>query len=534
MTVTSSRRTRHLLVLLAAVSAFAAWQLTARPLATRRRRSQHAALAARWLSARTIRARGLADTYAVVVSGERKEQWSELLQAAGVPSPLLLSENAEVPAAARLIVLDGPRSAALTAPERAVIEVVRGATRSAQWLRWGALTVPLAGFGVTPLTLAEGERAVAVDDVGAVVAALQSANGSARLRLGIDLADALWRLRFGSPENAGRDSDQNGGIQPADLAPRLSPELVARPFADELLAEILNVLDGALPCSLPRTRGLPEGIDSLAVLTSDQDYADDEVVSEMADALARRGAHTTFMLTDPSVGLPADLNVGPHGAPTLSLASADEALAAGHDLGVHPFPRNADDIATHLDHAARDARLTPLFARNHHIRWFGYADPARVEASRGVALNFDNMPVGSGAEPCVGFPGGSSEPVMFVDERGARIPIFQQVTSIDDYSLRVPDYSQLASAAARLASAARRTVDAARAAGVPVVVNSHPTLYRFAPQWLHAVLDSPGLRAISASQWLAFVLDRRSTRIPPTRCGARLDASLRPGVALSR
>jgi hypothetical protein len=63
-------------------------------------------------------------------------------------------------------------------------------------------------------------------------------------------------------------------------------------------------------------------------------------------------------------------------------------------------------------------------------------------------------------------------------------------------------------------------------------LNAHPVFYRFAPQWLNAVLDLRDLRAVSASDWLTFVLDRRATRIPAARCGRPAAVSLRPGVVM--
>jgi hypothetical protein len=489
-----------------------------------------AGLSNRWRAERSERARDLGRTYAVVAAGSRNALWSELLQSAGVPSPLEVIAVGGVPEGARLVVCDGAPCGDVA--ERATLAVVRGPGRPARELRWGELVVPLAGFEVTPLSLEEGERSVATDETGSVIAALKSSGGAARLRLGVDLASALWRLRYGTPENVNRDLDHNGEVQPADLAPIVRGEAIMRPFADELLASILDELDRALPCPLPRTRGLPEGVRSLLVITSDQDFASDETVLAMAEALSLRGVRATFMVTDPSVGLPADINVSEGRAPRLALPTAHALLALGHDLGAHPFPRDIGDVTRHLEAQSQRLGAWPVATRNHHLRWFGFVDIPRTEARYGVALNFDAMPISDGSLPSAGFSGGAAQPVMFVDERGERVQILHQTTSVDDFYLRVPDYSRLAGAAARLSDAARRVVAAARSAEVPVVLNAHPVLYRFAPQWLHAVLDLPDLRAVSASDWLTFVLDRRASRIPAARCGRSVAAALRPGVVL--
>lgn len=463
---------------------------------------------------RTFRPGG---SYAHVRVAENGTLWAELLGAAGVPLPN--ATTGPVDAHARLVIVDDSDDFVL-APERAVVMIVRGPTRPASELVWGELHVPLAGFGVTPLVPEPDERVLAIDDTGAVLVALLRSPEGTRIRMGVDLAAALGRLRFGEAPNAGRDRDGNHELQPADLAPTLDARAMARPFADEVIEALLSALDGSLPCALPRTRGLPEGDDVLLVLTSDQDYVDDAWVLEMADALAALDAHATFMLTDPSVGQPADLNARDGTAPTLTRETADALLAAGHDVGAHPFPRTLSDVAAHLRAERERLDLAPLVARNHHLRWIGFVDVARVESRSSVAMNLDAMPVCDGTRPCVGFPGGAASPIAFIDEHGARLPILQQPTSVDDFSLRQPRYELVAGAADALASGALPILEAARRAEVPVVVNAHPALFKFAPTWLTSLLRVRGVRAISTSEWLAFVAARRSVRVPEARCGA--------------
>lgn len=491
------------------------------------------ALSARWNAARSPPPRTLADTYAVVRAGPSTVAWSELLHAAGAPLAVELTGDAPVPDGARLVVVASTDGLdALRAPGRAVVAVERaGERRNASAMTWGDITVPLDGAGVVALTPAAGETVLATDDAGHPLAAASSRNGSVTLRLGVDLAAVLWRLRLGDPALPLTDRDGNGEVQPADALPRLDPSLTETPFADRVMARLMETLTASLPCALPRLRGLPTGARAVLVITADQDYADDEKLTAMGETLAGRGAHATFLLTEPSVGRRPDLNVRSGAAPTLSLDAADALLAQGHDLGVHPFPAAIDDVAAHVALTSQRLSLPMLFARDHHLRWIGRLDVPRAEAARGVAMNLDYMAVCDGRRPCVGFPGGSSVPVMIADGDD-RVPILQQPTAVDDFSLRVNDYAQLAGAATALASAARETLIVARAAEVPVVLNAHPTLYAFAPQWLASVLSTPDLRAMSASEWLSFVLHRRASRVPAARCGARVAATLGEGVAL--
>lgn len=483
-------------------------------------RERYLAIAADWAVDRT---RGASASYAVVVAGTRSAMWAELLASSGVPLP---RESAgQVDPSARLVVVDGDGHVDRL-PERAVLRIVHGPTHTANQLIFGDVRVPLVGLAVTSLTPAAGETVLAVDDSGApLITRGVSQGGGVEVRLGVDVAALLYRLRFGSPEAQGTDHDGNHELQPADLLPRVPTNAIARPFADELIARLLRAMDSHLPCSLPRTHGLPEGDEVLIVLTADQDFADDSWVVDMATALQELDAHATFMLTDPSVGLPADLNARDGQAPTISRETATTLLALGHDLGAHPFPRVLDDVARHLSAQRARIGIAPLAARNHHLLWFGFLDIPRVEARAGLAMNLDSMPVCDGSQACIGFPGGAGQPIFFVDETGTRVPIWHQPTSIDDFSLRQPRFELVPEAAEALVRASAPILDAARRNAVPVVVNAHPALYKFAPDWVPSLLRTQGARAITTSEWLEFVNARRSVRFSDARCGGP-----RPGL----
>src|SRR5207237_1033250 len=142
----------------------------------------------------------------------------------------------------------------------------------------------------------------------------------------------------------------------------------------------------------PRTRGLPDGVARLVVLTADQDYVADEIVESMAAMLTRAHASATFLLTDPAVGAHPDLNVAPDGsAPRLAGDRAASLLAGGFGLGLHPF---LGDVAQIGELARRFEALTgvrALAARNHHLGWHGFVDVPAAEAAAGVAVNLDAM-----------------------------------------------------------------------------------------------------------------------------------------------
>lgn len=500
-------------------------------------RAVQVSLARRWHTARTPAPRTLADTYAVVLTRHSTVAWSELLHIAGVPLAVESQSLSAVSPSARLVVIDSPQDPVvfntLGAPDRAVISIENsGPTHTARTLTWADVTVPLGrDTTVVSLTLREGETVIARDDTNSPIATLSSHNGTTLLRLGLDLADALWTLRFGDPSLSLTDRDSNHEIQPADALPALTQDSLSTPFSDRVISHLVDTLSDSLPCPLPRLRSLPTGTTSLVVITADQDYANDSKLITMAEALESHDAHATFLLTEPSVGRHADLNVHHGTSPTLSLDATNALLSLGHSVGVHPFPNTLEDITAHVTLTSHRLSVPVLIARNHHLRWFTDLGVLRAEASASVAMNLDTMVVCAGQHPCVGFPAGTAFPVMAA-RNNTRIAILQQPTAIDDFSLRVDDYSRLAAAAQTLATSARTIISTARTTHSPVVLNAHPTLYAFAPQWLTTVVTTSGVKAISATEWLSFVLHRRASRISASRCTDRPTVTLQPDVSL--
>jgi hypothetical protein len=479
----------------------------------------------------------LTTTYAVGLPGTLPLQ--ELLVAAGVPRFLPargLDALRGLPAPGPRLVLAGALSAesarAFCARDRAVITLETPATREVRALRLGELTLPLSVRAAT-LTPSAQESVLATDENGQALMVAGPCEGGVLLRLGVDLGAALLQWRQGDPARVDWDHDGNGELQPADLSPALPAALRGVPWADRLVDAVLSALDRGMACALPRIDPLPAGDGPVVVLTADQDYASDEVVRAMADRLEARGARATFLLTDPTLGLPADLNAREGAAPELSTDLAVALRARGHGLGIHPFPRVVDDVSAVAQRFAARHGARPLIARNHHLRWSGHLEIPAREAGAGVAMNLDWMPVGRDGAACVGFPGGSARPLRFVRE-GVALPMLQQPTVVDDYSLRVPSYELLAGAARALGEAAAEVTARSRREGFAVVVNAHPVFVRFAPQWLDPMLAAPGVRVITAERWLAFQLARREGAIAAARCGEAPRVVLPSGVTLYR
>lgn len=477
-------------------------------------------------------------TYAAIAPGPSAAAWAELLAAAGVPSPALLPAPpmpGELPAAYRLIAIAGgerERADALARPGRAVIQLdAGGAGDRANAFVIAGVTVPLAGTAVHALSSDSADRAIAHSDAGAVLATVRVVGEGVVLRLGVDLGALLLRLRQGEPARAGVDHDRNGELQPADLQPAFDPALAARPFGDLATAALLTALGRAWPrCPLPRTRGLPAGVDRLVVLTGDQDYAPDEILALSAELLAAHDAHATYLLTDPGAGSPPDLNVRSDGsAPRTSPELIRELSRNGHRFGIHAFPRRSEDVTAVAQRFAALTGAAPLLSRNHHLRWHGYLDTALAAARGGVAMNLDFMAVCAGDQPCAAFPGGAAQPIRFVSGDATRLPLLQQPTAVDDYSLRIENPARRKLAAAALAKRARELLVAAAAAQVPLVVNAHPYLHALEPGWLEPLLGSA--RVISGEAWLDFSARRRLARIALPAC-RKPQVTLPDGVVL--
>jgi hypothetical protein len=239
----------------------------------------------------------------------------------------------------------------------------------------------------------------------------------------------------------------------------------------------------------------------------------------MATRLAERGARATFLLTDPQVGLEPDLNRdAAGGAPWLSTSSAASLVAQGFGLGIHAFPGTADDLVAMAASFTRRHGLVPRVTRNHHLRWPDYDGMPRAAATAGAMLDLNLMPVSVAGHPAVGFPAGSARPVRMTDAAGALLPLLQQPTSVDDYSLRIEDAEARSRAVRALGALALDALKQVRQVQAPLVLNAHPMLHAFAPDWLDPLLAAEGVRALSADRWLEFVVHRRSSRLALPTC----------------
>jgi len=468
---------------------------------------------------------------AVTVPGGAR--WVELLASAGVPTPALAAGDSGLALTdLRLIVTADSAHADATASQgKAVVLLESQGTKIAgAAIGWQDLRLPLAGATAHRLDPVKDERIWLQSEQGETMAAWHRAGSGIVLRIGFDLAAWLYLLRQGDPALAGRDGDHNGTLQPVDLLPGLAPAWLERPFADEMVDDLLAALDAGLACPLPRTAGLPGGRPTV-VLTSDQDYIDDELLLFMAEVLEKNRFAATFMLTHRGLGAPPDLNLGPGKPATLAPATVTELLAGGHGLGVHPSLRTVDDIGRVIVAVADLTASRPLVARNHWLRWPGYLEVATAEARAGIAMDLNLMRVCNGTGPCAGFLGGTARPVRFVDPEGVALPILQQPTTVDDASLRTESPEQAKIAAVALGDRIAQLLPRATAVQTALVINAHPLYFPVAADWLKPLVKD-NVQVISAEQWLDFLVRRRLSQIASSSCGASPTLGLQPGITL--
>jgi hypothetical protein len=481
-------------------------------------------------SAAQVASTGSSSSYAAItVPGGAR--WVELLASAGVPVPVASEARLDLTDFRLVVTADPAQAEVLAGQGKAVVLLDLGGVELKETsIGWKDLKLPAAGIPVHPLALTENEHPWLQTEGGKAVAAWRKAGTGVVVSLGFDLAAWLYRLRQGDPALVGQDTDGNGTVQPMDLLPVLAPELLERPFADEMLDDLLATLDQGLACPLPRTAGLPNGR-ATVVLTSDQDYADDSFLLYMAGALEKHRFSATFMLTHRSLGAPADLNVGPEKPAMVGSDTVTELLAAGFGLGIHPSLLSVDDMVPVTEALARHTATRPLVARNHWVRWPGYLEVPMVEARAGIGMDLNFLRVCHQPGPCAGFLGGTARPVRFVDPSGSALTLLQQPTTVDDTSLRTQTAEQAKLASTTLGDRIAQLLPRATVAQAPLVINAHPLFFPVASDWQKPLIAGD-VQVISAEAWLDFIARRRLSRIASPSCTAPPFLDLQPGIAV--
>lgn len=270
-----------------------------------------------------------------------------------------------------------------------------------------------------------------------------------------DLARSIVYSRQGNPANAGVDRDGLPPLRTNDVFfEAIDLERVGIPHADyqmRLFSRVINdLLADAVP--LPRLWYFPQAARTLMVLTSDSH----------ANPASSFGLVISDMETrDASISLYVAPGVYPDAATVAAWR------ASGHEVGMHPhgFPNSlAAGYQTTLDYFAFAGFGAPSrTTRNHQVEWMGWTDAAAMAAGFGIGLDTSFYTWGPGVvrpdgTQAHGYITGSGLPMRFVNQGGAILPVYQQVTSLIDEQLIVGALSENMTSDDALAVSDRKSV----------------------------------------------------------------------------
>jgi hypothetical protein len=255
-----------------------------------------------------------------------------------------------------------------------------------------------------------------------------------------DLAQSVVYTRQGNPANAS-DRDGSPPYRTEDLYYNaIDRDKVGIPYADVQMRmfarAITDLLTSVMP--LPRLWYFPGTSKTLVVLTADshanpQSYFDTEVSA--VESYGGRISLYLFGGADPS---------------PMSVAAWK---TAGHEVGLHPaaYSRTVTLGTAFQDNLTWFLTMYEVApsatTRIHQLEWQGWVDGAKIEASYGIGLDTSYYTWG----PAITYPDGhqahgyitgSAQPMRFIDQTGAIVPVYQQVTSLIDEALVVEDLSE--------------------------------------------------------------------------------------------
>jgi hypothetical protein len=417
----------------------------------------------------------------------------------------------------------------------AQLDAALGLSRSAGGVAQGYLAINTAhptGAGLTGVTLPIfGDAARLAPTSGATVAQLYSGRDSATsysavIRSGatatwaFDLARSVAYARQGNPANAGQDRDGLPPIRTTDVFHNaIDLERVGLPHADIQMRLFSRTIGDLLADSapLPRLWYFPDARRTLLVPTGDDHGQPAQHFASMVSNVESRGGRISFY--------------GPRYAPNPTAADTATWRAAGHEVGLHPYAYadgvNLDQAFTTNENwfATQGRGAASRTTRTHQVEWQGWAGAASVEANHNIGMDLSFYTWGpsitrANGSQVQGYITGSGLPMRFVDEGGALIPVYQQVTVLIDEAM----FSAISSYAAGLTTeqalaVSRDIIDRSQAGNYSAIATQfHVDYYPFGEvqPWVHGTLDhaaSLGIPIWTAERWLRFTEARAATTI---------------------
>ncbi len=333
-----------------------------------------------------------------------------------------------------------------------------------------------------------------------------------------DLAGHALRLRMGDSALAGIDTDGDGLVRVHDLRPFPWASPTWRTPSADAWAEVL-VAAVEQAAGRPGRRVWPfPGPEPTAVVPAvrappppahEPDLAVPPDLAAALDRLTDADAEATLLLAADPSGVAEDV-----------AALERRAAGWGHGLGVLfarvplTSPRDADRAAR-AALARAEERFVPRIVANDDGAWWGWDEPARLAAERGVAAHLNHASdCGFLASDChqrpgPGFAWGGTRPLRHLARDGTALPILSLPVPAPD--LRLLESGGVHADEPTLAT--RNALDVAARWRVPFTALVSP---RYADQ-LAVLARERGLSVLSADRYAAFAWERLAVLTGATR-----------------
>jgi hypothetical protein len=329
-----------------------------------------------------------------------------------------------------------------------------------------------------------------------------------------DLARSIVYTRQGNPANAS-DRDGQPPFRTEDtFYNAIDLDKVGTPFADVQMRmlgrTISDLLADALP--VPRLWYFPGSNRTLMIVTSDSHANPQSYFDAVASSVETRGGNVSFYIYNGSDPSPAQVATW---------------RAHGHEVGMHPagyqYSRSIDAAflaAEDYFTGAGDGLPSPT-TRIHQVEWQGWVDAAKVEASYGIGLDTSFYTWGpavtyADGHQAHGYINGSGLPMRFIDQTGAVVPVYQQVTSLIDEQLVISDFSEHLPTDQALA-VSRQLIDDSQAGSYSAITTQfHVDYFQFGEvnPWALGTMDYArglGIPMWTAERWLNYNTARATT-----------------------
>ena len=332
-----------------------------------------------------------------------------------------------------------------------------------------------------------------------------------------DLVRSGVYTRQGNPATAG-SADADGVVRTLTGFTNgwLNVDRASVPQADEQQRLLANIVEsfGQQTTPIPRAWYFPSAnTRSVLIVTGDDHGRQDSVFQNYASIVEQYGGDMSFYLAR-------------FGALTPSTLRALQ--SRGHELTIHPYGQ-ADNQTLDQGFAAAINWFESTYGlvpsptvRNHQVAWQGWADGARVEAKYGIGMDTSFYHWGSwlvqsnGQPSCTGWPTGSGLPMKFVDETGALVNVYQQVTQLVDEQLLTDAGAGFCGMdQAQATTASKQLVDSALGGFYSAVTMQVHTDYG-ATTWLGnmaAYAQSRGMPIWTTQRWLNFTQARHDATV---------------------